>query len=75
MKRGVDGFGMDSVLKLYEDATFADEPKTNSKLLDTDPTAYDHVHTIDQPETYEMLYKWRSLVDKFSNATEDKHPR
>lgn len=75
LKKGVDGFGMDSVLKLYENETFADEPKiADSKLGDSDPNAYDHIYTIDQPETYEMLYKWRALVDKYSNET-DKQPR
>lgn len=76
LKKGVDGFGMDSVLKLYEDQSFPDEPKLpDTKLGDTDPNAYDHKYTLDQPETYEMLYKWRALVDKFSNESSDKLPR
>ncbi|KAL1460831.1 hypothetical protein WDU94_012774 [Cyamophila willieti] len=75
LKKGVDGFGMDSVLKLYEHESFADEPKVITALADSDPTAYDHIYTLDQPETYEMLYKWRAILDKYSNDSSDKQPR
>ncbi|KAI5748460.1 hypothetical protein M8J77_025806 [Diaphorina citri] len=77
LKRGVDGFGMDSVLKLYEHESFANEPRLPEAAgrPDSDPTAYDHIYTIDQPETYEMLYKWRTLVEKFGNQSADRQPR
>uniref|UniRef100_A0A8D8UYG0 alpha-glucosidase n=1 Tax=Cacopsylla melanoneura TaxID=428564 RepID=A0A8D8UYG0_9HEMI len=75
LQKGVDGFGMDSVLKLYEQESFPDEPKVNVQLADTDPTAYDHIYTLDQPETYEMLYKWRGILDKYTNESTDKQSR
>jgi alpha-glucosidase len=73
LDRGVDGFRVDAVWVLVEDAEFRDEPpnpdwrpdmRERDRLL--------HVYTEDQPETHEVLRRLRSLVDPYSAAGEER---
>lgn len=46
-----------------------DESKSNKVgILDTDYDALVHTSTLDQPETYEMVYIWRELLDDYSSS-------
>lgn len=66
MGRGVDGFRFDAVNYLYEKEDLADEPPSGKVgYLNTDYDFLDHINTLDQPETYEMVYTWRALIDDF----------
>jgi alpha-glucosidase len=67
LDRGVDGFRVDAVWVLVEDAEFRDEPdnpewrpgmRERDRLL--------HVYTEDQPETHGVLRRLRSLLDAYS---------
>lgn len=67
---GVDGFRIDAVPSLFETApdskgNFPDEPR-NSWNNDPDDWNYlQHVYTQDQPETIDMVYQWRAVMDDF----------
>lgn len=50
---GVDGFRVDIITALFEDANYPDGP------LDQ------FVYRNDQPETYDMVYQWRMLLDEY----------
>lgn len=73
LEKGVSGFRIDAIPALFEkveaDGSFLDEPRSYN--LDCD--AHDHcylqnIYTEDQPETYDMVYQWRKLVDDYSAA-------
>lgn len=70
MNRGVSGFRIDAVPHLFEI-----EPATNGSLPDeplsgtcTDPTSFcylNHIYTQNRPETFDMVYQWRAVMDQF----------
>lgn len=73
LDKGISGFRIDSVPSLFEkveaDGSFLDEPRSYNPDCD----AHDHcylrnIYTEDQPETYDMVYQWRKLVDDYSKA-------
>ncbi|KAF0767588.1 maltase 2-like [Aphis craccivora] len=67
--RGIDGFRFDAVNYLYEREDLADEGKSYKVgILDTDYDSLVHNHTLDQPETYEMVRVWRELLDDYSSS-------
>lgn len=62
------GFRIDAIPHLFETG-MEDEPRSS----DVDALSYeysylDHIYTKDQPETFEMVYHWRQLVDDYSKA-------
>lgn len=66
---GVDGFRFDAVNYLFEREDLKDEPKSNKPgVYDTDYDALDHIYTLNQPETYEMVKTWRKLIDESSST-------
>ncbi|XP_031331455.1 maltase 1-like [Photinus pyralis] len=50
---GVDGFRVDIITALFEDVNYPNGP------LDQ------YAYTSDQPETYDMVYQWRILLDEY----------
>lgn len=73
MEKGVAGFRIDAIPTLFEkindDGSFPDEPRTYNPNCDRYDECYlDHIYTMDQPETYDMAYQWRKLVDDFSTS-------
>ncbi|CAK9823385.1 Maltase 2 [Anthophora retusa] len=70
MDRGVDGFRIDAINHMFEDARFLDEPRANRPDLPKDDyDSLDHIYTKDQNETYQVLSSWRKLLDVHSNTT------
>lgn len=79
MDRGVYGFRIDAVPNLFEicpntKGQIPDEPLSGNS---NDPDSYDylkHIFTIDQPETVDMVYQWRQLLNdyKMKNGGEDR---
>ncbi|KAF6207150.1 hypothetical protein GE061_018389, partial [Apolygus lucorum] len=64
MNLGVSGFRMDTVATLVESATWANEPYNGG-----DPTQYNsytHTMTTEQPETYEVLRRFKQTLENFS---------
>lgn len=69
LDKGVDGFRIDAIPHLFEaqneDGSFPDEPVSG---LTDDPTGIDYytrIYTRDLPETYDMAYQWRELLDDY----------
>ncbi|XP_018572789.1 maltase 2 [Anoplophora glabripennis] len=68
---GIDGFRCDAVGYLFEDPEFRDEPLSNIPDVGEDEHDYlDHIYTADQPQTYDMIYQWRELLDSFTETNQ-----
>lgn len=68
MDRGVAGFRCDTVPDLFERAPesgrYLDEPRNYDE---SNPESYNylqHPYVVDQPETIDMSYQWRAVLDK-----------
>lgn len=64
MAKGVAGFRLDAINHMFEDTELRDEP-VNSGV---DPNSYEsleHIHTKDLPEVYDIVYKWRELLEDY----------
>jgi glycosidase len=75
IERGVDGFRVDAVPHIVEDAEFTDDERTYYDGVP--PTSYDylhHVHTANRPETYDIIKEWRAFLDR-EFKDEDNHTR
>ncbi|KAK5638280.1 hypothetical protein RI129_012575 [Pyrocoelia pectoralis] len=63
---GVDGFRVDIISALFEDEQFRNEDQSNLPNVSADDREYlIHTYTEDQPETYDMVYQWRILLDDY----------
>lgn len=70
LEKGVDGFRCDIVPAVFEikpddNGRFPDEPKSGFTNDPEDPSSLSHIYTQDQPETLDMVYQWRNLLDVF----------
>ncbi|XP_030763759.1 maltase 1-like [Sitophilus oryzae] len=66
---GVDGFRVDAVPHIYEDELLRDEPIVpDSGVDDTNWNYLNHIYTKDQPETFELVYSWRTHLDNYTNT-------
>jgi alpha-glucosidase len=64
MDRGVDGFRLDAIQTLYEDAALRDNPvRPELRSGSTTEHVQDWVHTTHQPETFAVLERLRAFVD------------
>ncbi|XP_055857371.1 maltase A3-like [Episyrphus balteatus] len=70
LKKGVSGFRVDAVPHVFEIAAdvngnYLDEPR-NDWVTDPDDYGYvDHIYTTNQPETVQLVYEWRKVLDDF----------
>ena len=70
LKRGVDGFRIDAINYMFEDARLLSEPSANRTDIPADDyDSLDHIYTRDLNETYDVLKSWRKLLDDYSNQT------
>ncbi|ALC40924.1 Mal-A1 [Drosophila busckii] len=72
LAKGVAGFRIDAIPYLFEVELdrynqYPDEPLSNdTNCPDPDDHCYTkHIYTQDLPETTDMIYQWRELVDEF----------
>ncbi|XP_055592081.1 maltase A3-like [Uranotaenia lowii] len=70
LDKGVDGFRIDAISNLVEiarsaDGSYKDEPPSGLTDDKDDPAYLDHIYTQNQPETLEVLYHWREVVDQY----------
>lgn len=71
MDRGIAGFRIDAVPFIFETG-LEDEPLSGYEPAASNEYRYlSHIYTMDQPETYELVYSWRKLVDDYSNQKGD----
>lgn len=69
LDKGVDGFRMDAVHTMFEDTRLLDEPRSfKVGFVATDHEYYDHKYTLDQPETFDMIYQFREVLDSYSSS-------
>ncbi|XP_058449986.1 maltase 2-like [Malaya genurostris] len=65
---GVDGFRIDAINHVYEDEQFKDEP-----LIDENGELFyenlNHIYTMNQDASYELIYDWRELFDTWSTKS------
>ncbi|XP_001660907.2 maltase 2 [Aedes aegypti] len=65
---GVDGFRIDAINHAYEDAGFLDEP-----IIDENKGLFyenmEHIYTMNQNESYELIYDWRVVFDEWSEKS------
>lgn len=73
LELGVDGFRMDVLWMLVEEASFADEP-LNSDWIEGMPEneLTTGIHRENQPETYEVVAAMRALLDEYSKDGVEK---
>lgn len=65
LDRGVDGFRVDAVPYIFEDAQLRDEPLSgNPDALPNDSKYLTHIYTQNLPKTYDMVQQWRQVVDE-----------
>lgn len=65
------GFRVDAIPHLFETG-LNDEPRSADISAQSHEYGYlEHIYTKDQPETFEMVYQWRKLVDDYSNEIGD----
>ncbi|XP_061395956.1 maltase A1 [Musca vetustissima] len=72
LAKGVAGFRIDAVPFLFEVEMGPDNNYPDEELADNndcpdpeDNCHYKHVYTQDRPETFDMAYQWRAVVDEF----------
>uniref|UniRef100_C6ZQU5 alpha-glucosidase n=1 Tax=Ochlerotatus triseriatus TaxID=7162 RepID=C6ZQU5_OCHTR len=70
LDRGVSGFRIDAVPYLFESAEkegrYINESLSRTTDDPEDPAYLIHSQTMDQPETYDMIYQWRAVLDEYT---------
>ncbi|XP_065088453.1 alpha-glucosidase-like [Ochlerotatus camptorhynchus] len=64
LDRGVDGFRLDAINHMFEDAEFRNEPPAGGVPGSYD--SLDHIYTKDVEDVYGVVYGWRDLMDAYS---------
>ena len=72
LERGVDGFRLDAIHMLVEDAGLRDEPRNESWDGVHPHDELSHLYTQDQPETHAFIRTLRSLVDSYSTPESER---
>lgn len=65
LNKGIAGFRIDAMTFIYEDSAFCDEPLTN---WTSDPKSFLYtrkVYTEHLPENFDLLHRFREVVDDF----------
>ncbi|XP_013420072.1 neutral and basic amino acid transport protein rBAT-like [Lingula anatina] len=63
MDLGVDGFRVSATSHLFEDYLWRNEPIIDSTKSQVDYQNFYHNFTISQPATFDILARWRALLD------------
>ncbi|KAK2587024.1 hypothetical protein KPH14_010985 [Odynerus spinipes] len=73
LQKGIDGFRIDAVPHLFEISNITlNEPLSNAIGVEKTDYAYlNHIYTKDQNETYDLVNKWRTIVDNYANNTNE----
>jgi alpha-glucosidase len=74
LSRGIQGFRVDSVKFMFiaqpdAQGNYPNEPLTGESCSNPDDYCYtQHIYVTDQPESYDMLFQWRELIDNFAKS-------
>lgn len=69
--KGVDGFRIDAVNWLFENSAFPDEPISGNSQDPLMPEYLDHIYTQNLPETVDMVYQWRAVMDELRTQNQE----
>ncbi len=73
LRRGVDGFRVDVMWLLVEDAEFRDEPENPAwKEGEWDRGRHIHIYMEDQPETREIVQEMRAVLEEFTTPGNER---
>lgn len=73
LRRGVDGFRVDVIWLLVEDAQFRDEPPNpHWREGEIDRWRHLHIYQEDQPETLEAVMEMRQVLEEFSTPGNER---
>lgn len=67
MDKGVAGFRFDALKFMYKNESFENEPNIVGKENSTKFQDLNHIYTLDQPEVFQQIVKWRTFMDDYSN--------
>ncbi|KMQ89144.1 maltase 1-like protein [Lasius niger] len=68
LRKGIDGFRVDAVPHLFEDANLPDEPRSYAPgATERDYTYLEHIYTKDDPRTYDLVASWRKVLDDYAD--------
>jgi len=75
LAKGVSGFRIDAVPHVFEIAPdesgqYRDEPRNDGNNDPNDYGYLQHIYTVDQPETINLVYEWRAVLDEFHDGDE-----
>lgn len=70
LDRGVSGYRVDAVPHLFEvladrNDRIPDEPLSGDTNDPDDYGYLNHIYTVNQPETIDMVYQWRQVLDEY----------
>lgn len=73
MDHGVDGFNIRDAAFLYEDFDLRDDPTISGASSNSDAYSdYEHKFTSHQPEVYNVLERWRDLVNSYNSSDKNR---
>ncbi|GAB1869739.1 alpha-glucosidase [Camponotus japonicus] len=68
LRKGIDGFRVDAIPHLFEDANFSNEPRSYAPgATERDYTYLEHIYTKDDPRTYDLVASWRKVLDDYAD--------
>ncbi|XP_011500169.1 PREDICTED: maltase 1-like [Ceratosolen solmsi marchali] len=68
LRKGIDGFRIDAVPNLFENDDLLDEPLSNLKgYVDGEYRYHDHIYTTHDSRDYEIVARWRKILDEWAN--------
>lgn len=80
LKKGVAGFRIDAVPHMFEVGASSNGSLPNEPLSGTtdDPSSWNyltHTYTVDQPETIDLVYQWRKVLDdhQLANGGDERY--
>jgi len=67
LKKGVDGFRVDTIGLMMKDPFFRDEPINPGYDGRQDLNRLQHIHTVDLPEVHELIHEMRLILDSYDD--------
>lgn len=69
MDKGIAGFRIDALTHLYEAASLEDEPYIAGFEGSNKFEHMNHIYTLNQPESIEIVKEWRTFIDNYTKSS------